>query len=173
MQKRIRKNLDIDKAMENIRLASRAGIITRGFFMLGFPGETVAEIKATVLLARRSSLDLVFFFTVVVFKNTGLDRLAAEQYPDLDCRDSHFWGTVPFYQQATGHPLKRVQTMAYIKFYLPLRVFRTFLKLPRKHRILLGWLDMTFYVIFTPWYEYLEKKHQQLTLPPAMGDSPH
>ncbi len=157
IQKIIRKNLDIDKAMENIRLACRAGIITRGFFMLGFPGETVEEIKATISLARQSCLDLVFFFTVVIFKNTGLNRLAAEQYPGLNCRDSHFWGTVPSYQQATGYPLKRTQAMAYIRFYLPFRIFRTFYKLPRKHRILLGWLDMTFYVIFTPWYEYLKK----------------
>ena len=157
LQKVIKKNLNLDKALENIKFASETGMITRGFFMLGFPGETIEEIKNTVSLAVRSPLDLAFIFTVVPFKNTGLERLVASEYPHLDFHGSHYWGQIPFYQLATGYPLKRIQTMAYFKFYLPYRIIRTFMKLPNKHRVLLGWFGMAVYIIFTPWYEYFQK----------------
>ena len=156
MQKVIRKNLNVTKVVENIKFASRAGLITRSFFMLGFPGETVEEIKATIDLAVKSPLDLVFFFTVVPFKNTGLAHLVDREYPRLNYQDGHYWGQIPFYQQATGYPLKQVQIMAYIKFYLPFRIFRTFLKLPHKGRIFACWVNMAVYITFTPWYEYLQ-----------------
>jgi len=167
IQKMIKKNLNIDKAVENIRYASQAGLITRSFFMLGFPGETVEEIKATVSLAVRSPLDLVFFFTVVPFEYTELARLAASQYPHLNTWDNHFWGQIPFYQKATGYPLKRLQILAYVRFFLPFRIFRTLQKLPYKRRVVRSWVDMAIYIIFTPWYEYLERRHQRVPRLPA------
>ncbi|MFW5989722.1 MAG: B12-binding domain-containing radical SAM protein, partial [Desulfosudaceae bacterium] len=164
LQKVIKKNLEIDKAMANIELASRAGIITRSFFMLGFPGETVAEIKSTISLAVNSPLDLVFFFSVVPFKNTGLERLAAREYPRLNSQDSHYWGQIPFYQQATGYPLKRTQILAYLKFYLPFRIWRTFRKLPHKRRIAASWLNMALFIVFTRWYENFQNRGQRRPL---------
>ena len=43
LQKLIRKNLDLDRVFRAIEYTAKAGIITRGFFMLGFPTETEAE----------------------------------------------------------------------------------------------------------------------------------
>ena len=40
LQKAIGKNLDLETAKKAITLADKAGIVTSGYFMLGFPGET-------------------------------------------------------------------------------------------------------------------------------------
>lgn len=83
IQKLIRKNLDLDRIREAIALTTRRGILTRGFFMLGFPTETEEEARSTVRFAVDSDLALAIFFTVVYFPGTPLARLAAELC-DLD-----------------------------------------------------------------------------------------
>ena len=50
--------------------------MTRGFFMIGFPTETVEEVTQTIEFAKASSLCGATFFTVVYFPGTELYRLA-------------------------------------------------------------------------------------------------
>jgi anaerobic magnesium-protoporphyrin IX monomethyl ester cyclase len=76
LQKLIQKNLDIEKAFDTIELCSKAGIVTRGFFMLGFPTETEEEVAQTIQFAKDSSLCGATFFTVVYYPGTELYRLA-------------------------------------------------------------------------------------------------
>ncbi|MFC1628486.1 B12-binding domain-containing radical SAM protein [Gemmatimonadota bacterium] len=76
IQRLINKNLDLDKVEKAIEHTARAGIITRGFFMLGFPTETEDEALQTVGFANRSALCGATFFTVVYFPGTELYRLA-------------------------------------------------------------------------------------------------
>lgn len=133
IQKIIRKNLDIAKVLENIEYAESLGLIVRGFFMLGFPGETVAEIQSTIALAGKSSLDLASFLIVVPFKGTDLCVLAETMYPDLAyTAGGNFWDENSFYYLATGYNIRKAQVNASLKFYLPFRVFKVFKKLPNK-----------------------------------------
>jgi anaerobic magnesium-protoporphyrin IX monomethyl ester cyclase len=76
LQKLIRKNMDLDKAFTAIEQTTQAGIITRGYFMLGFPGETEEEVLATIDYAKRSALCGVTFFAVVYYPGTPLYHLA-------------------------------------------------------------------------------------------------
>jgi len=76
LQKLIRKNLDLDRLHDAIEQTTRAGIVTRGYFMLGFPGETEAEALATIDYANRSALCGATFFTVVYYPGTELYQLA-------------------------------------------------------------------------------------------------
>jgi anaerobic magnesium-protoporphyrin IX monomethyl ester cyclase len=76
LQKLIKKNLDLDKVFNSIEYISKTGIITRGFFMLGFPTETEAELNQTIDYALESSLLGATFFTVVYFPGTELYKLA-------------------------------------------------------------------------------------------------
>lgn len=76
LQKLIQKNLDLDKTFQAIEETAKAGIITRGFFMLGFPTETEAELLQTIEFAKASSLCGATFFTVVYFPGTGLYDMA-------------------------------------------------------------------------------------------------
>ncbi|MDY6823084.1 MAG: radical SAM protein [Thermodesulfobacteriota bacterium] len=148
MQQQIKKNLDLQKAFESINHASNAGMITKGFFMLGFPGETPAEIEQTIAAACGSKLDLAHFFTVTPFPGTELGETARQMYPGLtDSAEFHYWPRDPFYQQATGYNLARTQKMAYLRFYGP-RILRTFIKVPRKLPRLVRWWSFAMDVLF-------------------------
>jgi radical SAM superfamily enzyme YgiQ (UPF0313 family) len=76
LQKLIQKNLDLEKAFTAIDLFARAGVVTRGFFMMGFPTETETEVIQTIEYAKSSSLCGATFFTVVYYPGTQLYRLA-------------------------------------------------------------------------------------------------
>ena len=76
LQRLIRKNLDLDRAFKAIDTITRVGIVTRGFFMIGFPTETEDEARQTIEYAKASSLCGATFFTVVYFPGTDLYRIA-------------------------------------------------------------------------------------------------
>lgn len=76
LQKLIRKNLNLDKTARAIEYTAHAGIVTRGFFMIGFPSETEAEAMQTVEFAKASPLCGATFFTVVYFPGTELYAIA-------------------------------------------------------------------------------------------------
>jgi anaerobic magnesium-protoporphyrin IX monomethyl ester cyclase len=76
LQKLIHKNLNLAKADAAISYSASLGIVTRGFFMLGFPTESEAEVLQTIEFARQSALCGATFFTVVYFPGTELYRLA-------------------------------------------------------------------------------------------------
>ncbi len=71
-QKLIRKNLKIDRAKQTIDWAKKHSIEVCGFFMIGFPGETLAEVNKTVEFAVNAPLDTIFLSLVSPFKGTKL-----------------------------------------------------------------------------------------------------
>ncbi|MDY6903312.1 MAG: radical SAM protein [Thermodesulfobacteriota bacterium] len=140
IQKVINKNLDIQKALRSIEYAKEIGIFVRGNFMIGFPGESVEEIEQTIRCALETTLDMASFITVVPFKNTKLRSLADDLYPDFSGYRENVWEKSCFYQSVTGYPLKRTQAIAYLRFYLPFRIIKTFLNMPRKVYGITRWL---------------------------------
>jgi anaerobic magnesium-protoporphyrin IX monomethyl ester cyclase len=76
LQELIRKNLDLDKVFKAIEYTTKVGIVTRGFFMIGFPTETEEEVLQTIEFAKASALCGATFFTVVYFPGTELYRIA-------------------------------------------------------------------------------------------------
>jgi len=78
IQTLIKKNLNLDRIFESISLTTAKGIVTRGFFMIGFPTETEEEAEMTFQFACESNLVIAFFFTVVYFPGTPLARLAQQ-----------------------------------------------------------------------------------------------
>ncbi len=71
-QKLVRKNLKIDRARQSIEWARKHGIEVSGFFMIGFPGETVEEVRETLDFAVTAPLDAIFVSVVAPFKGTKL-----------------------------------------------------------------------------------------------------
>jgi len=71
-QKLTRKNLRIEPARQTLRWARTHGIEVCGFFMIGFPGETLDEVRATIDFALKEPFDTVFFSLVAPFKGTRL-----------------------------------------------------------------------------------------------------
>lgn len=72
LQKRIKKNVNLQKVKKLIIFAAKKGIYLNGFFMIGFPDETWQEMMQTIRYAVSSRLHSVYFFFVHPFKGTVL-----------------------------------------------------------------------------------------------------
>ncbi len=66
------KRQTVAKIQEAIRLCKTNGIETKGFFMLGYPGETKLEMEETIQFAIKLELDSAFFYVVRAFPGTAL-----------------------------------------------------------------------------------------------------
>jgi radical SAM superfamily enzyme YgiQ (UPF0313 family) len=74
IQKLIKKNLNLEKVMENISICADLRIFTRGYFMFGFPTETREEVMETINFAVKSKLHSAMFFIVTPFQGTELEK---------------------------------------------------------------------------------------------------
>nr|VFJ45932.1 MAG: Radical SAM superfamily enzyme YgiQ, UPF0313 family [Candidatus Kentron sp. FM]VFJ46024.1 MAG: Radical SAM superfamily enzyme YgiQ, UPF0313 family [Candidatus Kentron sp. FM]VFK07062.1 MAG: Radical SAM superfamily enzyme YgiQ, UPF0313 family [Candidatus Kentron sp. FM] len=76
IQSLIHKNLKLDRIAENIAYASRRECVTGGFFMLGFPTETIEEVRATIEFACATDLTDGYFFVATYYPGTEMYDLA-------------------------------------------------------------------------------------------------
>lgn len=78
----IKKDLSLGKVAEAVELADLEGITTAGYFMLGFPGETAAEMRETAAYAAASNFDAAYFFKATPYPGTELyNSLPPESRP--------------------------------------------------------------------------------------------
>ena len=82
LQELIKKHLRVERTQQAIRWMADRGVLVRGFFMLGFPTETLEEIQATIDYAVKSDLAQAYFFNVVPQPGTPLYDLALEENAD-------------------------------------------------------------------------------------------
>lgn len=64
--------LNLEKAKDIIKYCNRIGIWTNSTFIIGFPHETLEDIKTTINYALDSDLDFVVFFIATPFPGTEL-----------------------------------------------------------------------------------------------------
>jgi len=136
LQKLLRKNIDLEHAAEAARISVRNGLITRGFFMLGFPTETRTEIQSTVRLAFSLPLHVASFFLVVPFKGTPLYDLAVQDVgPEKMAllKDQDYQAPSTYYMLSTGYNVRRLQRLCYLRLWMnPVRMMRLFKLMPHK-----------------------------------------
>ena len=53
MLKRIKKGLDLDRAIEIVRMAKSLSMVTHGYFIIGFPGDSPETMQRTIDFAKR------------------------------------------------------------------------------------------------------------------------
>ena len=114
----IEKDLDIPKVKRFIDVCHQEGILTRGFFMLGFPTERPRELLSTVWFALRSHLTFATFFNVVPQPETPMYELAQRVDADALARvnqEDYYTGR-SWYELATGFPVRRLSSLAFIAF---------------------------------------------------------
>lgn len=120
LQELITKHLDVERTREMIDYCDEQGILVKGYFMFGFPTETVREMWDTFRFAWRSRLTFAAFFTVVPVPGTPLYDLARKECPDalaiLDA-PSHM-GVKSWYELAYGFPLRFATPLAMALFHL-------------------------------------------------------
>jgi len=148
LQKLINKNLDFDKIRQVISWTADEKIITQGYFMLGFPGETREEMEMTINYALKSRFLIAFFSLVAVYPRTHLMEIAKKAYPDfdfdkwndkLDMANFHYFTEEPFYKKATGLDSFKIQHSAHRRFYFrPRQIFLILLRFPKNFFLIRG-----------------------------------
>jgi radical SAM superfamily enzyme YgiQ (UPF0313 family) len=129
IQKMIKKNLKIEKVDEFLKLAKKYRLTTIGLMMLGFPGESLDEIKKSIRWATNSQLDYTFFSIVTPFPGTELHQLAVQE--------GYFTQSGDFKNMSVRIPnmdtevkagrIKWLQIQGYLRFYLKPRRLRKLL----------------------------------------------
>jgi len=114
--KRIGKSLNIEACWRTARWAHEEGIEVCGFFMIGFPGESLNEARTTAEVARSAPLDWVFVSLAAAHGGTRLrDEIGMAQ---LDVR-------FPFAASVPVAELRRMRRSLYLRFYSrPRRLYR-------------------------------------------------
>jgi radical SAM superfamily enzyme YgiQ (UPF0313 family) len=111
--------------------AKKYGIHVLGFFMIGFPSETLEEINMTIRFACRTDLDEALFSVVIPYAGTELSRQVVEMgMYDPSYRPDLLHEVVRIQTpDFTFRDLKRMQRKAYVLFFLTR--FRFVKMLPR------------------------------------------
>ncbi|MDP8257023.1 MAG: radical SAM protein [Candidatus Alcyoniella australis] len=150
MQRFIGKNLQLERARENVELLVRHGIMTHLFFMLGFPDETREQMQRTLDFARKSSAHSASFFIVHPFHGTRLAEILRErgrgELISLEA-SNYFDPKMADFQLSEVEPdeLRGLVKGAFRSFYLnPARWWRIVRHIPRKRQLFfLGFLVLT------------------------------
>lgn len=66
------KRITLDQAERALRLAHEAGFTTLAYYMFGFPGETRADARQTMVAARRLNSDYAVFAVLIPYPGTEL-----------------------------------------------------------------------------------------------------
>jgi len=116
----MRKGITVPGIRECVERIDRAGIDMAGFFILGFPGETVETINRTIDFAAELPIKRANFFTYLPFPGTESYEklLAAGELKDVDWERFYFTNAAYVPPGITRSQLKGLHRRAFAKFYL-------------------------------------------------------
>jgi radical SAM superfamily enzyme YgiQ (UPF0313 family) len=120
----IKKKVTLEKLSEVIRKTNEAGIHSRGYFMIGCPGETAESIEKTTRFTRESGLK--DFHVTFCTPMPGAELFdTAQKYGtfERDWRKLGFWDPVFIPRGMTREQLIEAHRRMYRKFYLRPRTF--------------------------------------------------
>jgi len=144
IQKMMGKRLNLSRTKEVIAETSRRRILTAGYFILGFPGETEQEMQATVEWALRSKLHIASFFYLHPFPGTPLANSSPELAARVRDTDFSDYSTITINLSAIPDDLMRkIRRSAYRGFYFhPSRIARNLRDAPKNFRTLISVFDI-------------------------------
>ncbi|MBN1592391.1 MAG: radical SAM protein, partial [Candidatus Coatesbacteria bacterium] len=143
LQKRLGKHVKFDRMDEIVAETAKQRILTAAFFMLGFPSETLEELRRTVDYAVNMPFDLASFFRVVPYPNTALREWAIEEGASFNDEFEghysayHFFSNISASKELTAEQIARETLSAYLRFYTrPKRLIRLFWLYPNRWRLI-------------------------------------
>lgn len=116
----INKRFTSSKASESIRMAKKAGIEVRAFFILGFPEETIETIQDTINFALSNDIDYATFYLPQAYPGTKLYEIAKNEMAlDIDFSNYLITGKIPSYinKNIGLDKIQFFQKQAYRAFY--------------------------------------------------------
>jgi len=121
--KATKKGTTLEQARRAVRWAKELGFFVDASFIIGLPYETEKTIKDTIRFACELPLDNVSFSLLVPFPNTEVRRMAERGEGGLVLLDGDWtsygkqFGGALALENLSQSDLKRLQFLAYIKFY--------------------------------------------------------
>ena len=116
---KVKKKVDLKRARQTIRYAQSIGIDVRGFFMLGFPGETRDQIQKTCDYARELQLSVTAFALVTPLPGTALwqfcERAGLVDLDRIDFEDLSFGGLNLQLSEVPVPELHRIRKIEWLK----------------------------------------------------------
>jgi len=76
--KLMNKPVDLEKAKNLIKTIRDIGLKSKGFFILGYPGETKEQMNRTIDFAANAGLDWVIFFIATTIPGSGIEKICKE-----------------------------------------------------------------------------------------------
>ena len=130
---RIGKRLDLSLARATFGTIRRQGLVSMAYFLFGHPGETAADMRATVRRAVELDPDIADFLVAVPVPGSPLFQHAVDEgtlHPDV-WHDVAEGRSVPVYvpRGLSYEEMERIRRGAYLRFYLRPRVLARHLRL--------------------------------------------
>jgi anaerobic magnesium-protoporphyrin IX monomethyl ester cyclase len=143
-QVEMKKRLNLEKVKWVIGETYKRGILSAGYFILGFPGETEAEMKKTIDYALKSKLQVASFFHLKPFPGTTLverdEKLRALSRKSELCDYSTLSMNI---SAVPDEKLRSLRKSAYRRFYFsPFRVWSNLKLAPKNLRTLKSVFDV-------------------------------
>ena len=121
----MKKRINLDQIERVVQEARSLGYWLHGYFMLGYPGETVEEMRRTMAFSRSLPLDWASYTITVPNPRTPLQ----EQAEQKGLIDADFWqrhvagqtdGSIPYVasREFGDAKLEAIKREAYLRFYL-------------------------------------------------------
>jgi len=104
------KGIRLDQAERAVRLTREAGMRSAAFFMLGFPGESRAELRETLRFSRRLDPDYASFHVAVPYPGTAF--YSRFRSPPVEPFPTHFG------EEHDLGALQRTVREGFLRFYL-------------------------------------------------------
>ena len=103
----IKKEWDLETVKVSVRMLRESGIIVHGAFILGFPGETMEDIKATIDFAIESGVDTAYFGNYIPLAGSeDFDRLLRSGELKLGEIDwdtyTSYYGRLPYHPEGVS-----------------------------------------------------------------------
>ncbi|MDP2753151.1 MAG: radical SAM protein, partial [Nitrospirota bacterium] len=129
VMKFIGKNITLDKVEQAVRFTKKAGIISKGFFILGHPTDTHDTIKKTIDFALRLPLDDISISMMTPFPGSKLYEIASE-YGEFEnnWKKMNELDVVFIPKGLTKDNLRRYSKEMFKRFYLRHRIVLNYMK---------------------------------------------
>ena len=114
-----KKELTVKKILNGVNVIKKSGIDIAGFFMFGYPGETIEEMKKTIELSLKLPLIRANYFTFLPLPGTEIfnDMKKNNELDKVDWGHFYFMNAVYSSNGITRKHLKKIQRQAFLKFY--------------------------------------------------------
>lgn len=125
----IKKNSKLENIERALRMAKDAGIVTKGYFIIGHPTETIESIQETINFIKRIPLDVFQMSFMVPLPGAELYTIA-DKYGEFknDWDNMNIWTPLFIPYGLTKQELERQYKRAYREFYFRWKPIFTYIK---------------------------------------------